>query len=169
MEKSPYRPSDPDMMAKLVRFVSDCPSRPNETPELAADGEVQYDYRKKQVTKHSVVRSSEFAAKSETTTDEEGVPKKSCSSTSGGSLENDKAGNAPSKKAPCKGAANATKSALQKALDDPEKTVEQFETAVKKGKGSAVFVSKSYITKMKGVRQSAGNMEDQDRERACQR
>ena len=38
---------------------------------------------------------------------------------------------------------------MQKALDDLEKAVEQFETAVKKGKGSAVFVSKSYITKMR--------------------
>ena len=55
-----------------MRFVSDCPSRPSEKPELAADGELQYDYRKKQVTKHSVVRSSEVAAKSETTTDEQG-------------------------------------------------------------------------------------------------
>ena len=47
-------------------------------------------------------------------------------------------------------AANATRSTLQKALDDLENTVEQFEAAVKKGKGSAVFVSKSYITKMRG-------------------
>ena len=44
MEKFPYRPSDPDMMANLMRFVSDCPSRPSEKPELAADGELQYDY-----------------------------------------------------------------------------------------------------------------------------
>ena len=63
-----YRPSDPDMMSKLLRFVSDCPSRPSDKPELAADRELQYDYRKNQVTKHSVVRSSEVAAKSETTT-----------------------------------------------------------------------------------------------------
>ena len=47
-------------------------------------------------------------------------------------------------------AANATRSTLQKALDDLENTVEQFEAAVEKGKGSAVFVSKSYITKMRG-------------------
>ena len=46
VDKFPYRPSDPDMMAN---FVSDCP-RPSEKPELAADGELQYDYRKKQVT-----------------------------------------------------------------------------------------------------------------------
>ena len=61
-------PSDPDMMSKLLRFVSDCPSQPSDKPELAADRELQYDYRKNQVTKHSVVRSSEVAAKSETTT-----------------------------------------------------------------------------------------------------
>ena len=72
VEKFPYRPSDPEMMAKLMRFVSDCPSRPSEKPELAADGELQYDYRKKQVTKHSSVRSAEVPAKSETTTDEQG-------------------------------------------------------------------------------------------------
>ena len=47
-------------------------------------------------------------------------------------------------------AANATKWTLQKVLDDLENTVEQFEAAVEKGKGSAVFVSKSYITKMRG-------------------
>ena len=63
VEKFPYRPSDPDMMAKLMRFVSDCPSRPSEKPELAADGELQYDYRKKQVTKHSLVRSPEVPVK----------------------------------------------------------------------------------------------------------
>ena len=72
VEKFPYRPSDPDMMAKLRRFVSDCPSRPSEKPELAADGELQYDYRKKQVAKRSLVRSPEVPAKSETTTDEQG-------------------------------------------------------------------------------------------------
>ena len=60
------------MMAKLMRFVPDCPSRPSEKPELAADGELQYDNSKMQVTKHSEVRSSEVAAKSETTTDEQG-------------------------------------------------------------------------------------------------
>ena len=65
-------PSDPDMMAKLMRFVSDCPSRPSEKPELAADGELQYDYRKKQVAKRSLVRSPEVPANSETTTDEQG-------------------------------------------------------------------------------------------------
>ena len=70
--KFPHRPSDEDMMAKLMRFVSDCLSRPSEKPELAADVELQYDYHMKQVTKHSVVRSSEVAAKSETTTDEQG-------------------------------------------------------------------------------------------------
>ena len=48
-------------------------------------------------------------------------------------------------------AANATRSTLQKALESISKTtVEQFEAAVEKGKGSAVFVSKSYITKMRG-------------------
>ena len=31
------------MMAKLMRSISDCPSRPNEEPELAADGELQHD------------------------------------------------------------------------------------------------------------------------------
>ena len=72
VEKFPYRPSDPDTTAKLMRFVSDCPSRPSEKPELAADGELQYDYRKKQMTKHSPVRSAEVPAKSETTTDEQG-------------------------------------------------------------------------------------------------
>ena len=41
-------------------------------------------------------------------------------------------------------AANATKSTLQRALDDLEKAVEQLETAFKQGKGSSV-----YITKMK--------------------
>ena len=61
VDKFPCRPSDPDVMAKLMRFVSDCPSRPSEKPELAADGKLQHDYRKKQVTKHSVVRSSEVA------------------------------------------------------------------------------------------------------------
>ena len=111
VEKFPYRPPDPGMMAKLMHFVSDCPSRPSEKPELAANGELQYDYRKKQVTKHSVVRSSEVAAKSETTTDEQGfheaedainaeahampMSKKtkstSRSSTPRGSLEDDKA------------------------------------------------------------------------------
>ena len=43
-------------------------------------------------------------------------------------------------------ASSATKSTLQKAFDDLEKAVEQIET--EKGKG-AVFVSKSYITKMR--------------------
>ena len=47
-------------------------------------------------------------------------------------------------------AANATRSTLQKALDDLENTMEQFEAAAEKGKGSAVFVSKSYINKMRG-------------------
>ena len=72
VETFPYRLSDLDMMSKLMLFVSDCPSRPSERPELAADGELQYHYRKKQVTKHSVVRSSEVATKSGTTTDEQG-------------------------------------------------------------------------------------------------
>ena len=167
VDKFPYRPSDPDMMAKLMRFVSDCPSRPSEKPELAADEGLQYDCRKKQVKKHSVVHSSEVAAKSETTTDEQGFheakdaiksearamlmstktkSKKSRSSTPRGSLEDDKADTAPWKKALWMRAANATKSTLQKALDDLENAVEQFETAVKKEKGSVVFVSESYIT-----------------------
>ena len=47
-------------------------------------------------------------------------------------------------------AANATRSTLQRALDDLEKHSGQFEAAVEKGKGSAVFVSKSYVTKMRG-------------------
>ena len=46
-------------------------------------------------------------------------------------------------------AANATKSTLRGVLGDLEEAVEQFDTAFKKGKGSAVFVSKSYITKMR--------------------
>ena len=45
--------------------------------------------------------------------------------------------------------ASATKSTLQKALDDFEKAVEQFDTAVKEGKGNAGFVSTSYISKMR--------------------
>ena len=76
--------------------------------------------------------------------------KKSRSSTPLGSLEDDKAEKVLSKKAIWMRAANATNSTLQQALDDHEKAVEQFETAVKKGKGSAVFVSKSYIPKMRG-------------------
>ena len=72
VEQFPYRPSDPDMMEKLMRFVSDCSSRPSEKPELAADGELQFNDRKKQVTKNSAVRSSEVAAKSETATSEQG-------------------------------------------------------------------------------------------------
>ena len=147
VETFPYRLSDLDMMEKLMRFVSDCPSRPSEQPELAADGELQYHYRKKQVTKHSVVRSSEVATKSGTTTDEQGFheakdsinseahampmstktkSKKSRSSTPRGSLEDDKADKVPSKKALWMKDANATKSTLQKALDDLEKAVEQF-------------------------------------------
>ena len=189
VEKFPYRSSDPDMMAKLMRFVSDRLSRPSEKPELAADGELQYDYRKKQVTKHSVVRSSEVAAKSETTTDEQGFheakdainaeapampmstktkSKTSRSSTPRGSLDDDKADKTPSKKALWMRAANATKTTLQRPLDDLEKAVEQFETAIQKGKGSAVFVSKSYIANMRGSGKGAGDVEDQDRTRAGQ-
>ena len=73
--------------------------------------------------------------------------KNSRSSAPRGSLEDDKADKAPSKKALWMRAADATKSTLQKALGDLEKPVGQFETAVKKGKGSAVFVS----TKMREV------------------
>ena len=72
--------------------------------------------------------------------------KTSRSSTPRGSLEDDKADKTPSKKALWMRAANATKTTLQRALDDLEKAVEQFETAIKKGK----VVSKSYITKMRG-------------------
>ena len=39
-------------------------------------------------------------------------------------------------------AANATKSTLQRALDDLEKAVEQLETAFKQGKGSSVYITK---------------------------
>ena len=39
-------------------------------------------------------------------------------------------------------AANATKSTLQRALDDLEKAVEQLETAFKQGKGSSVYLTK---------------------------
>ena len=111
------------------------------------------------------------AATSDTTTDVQGVheakdainaeahslPKRtkttskmSRSSTPRGFLQDDKADKAPPKRALWMRAANATRSTLQKALDDLENTVEQFEAAVKTGKGSAVFVSKSYITKMRG-------------------
>ena len=142
------------------------------------------------MTKHSVVRSSEVAAKSETTTDEQGFhegkdainseahalpmstktkSKKSRSSTPRGSLEDDKADTAPSKKALWMRVASATKSTLQKALDVLEKAVEQFETAAKKGKGSAVFVSKSYITKMRGGGKALETWKTKIVERACQR
>ena len=40
------------------------------------------------------------------------------------------------------GAANATKSTLQRALDDLEKSVEQLETTFKQGKGSSVYLTK---------------------------
>ena len=75
--------------------------------------------------------------------------KTSRSSTPRVSLEDDKADKAPSKKALWMRAASATKTTLQRALDDLEKAVEQFETAIKKGEGSAMFVSKSNTTKMR--------------------
>ena len=39
-------------------------------------------------------------------------------------------------------AANATKSTLQRAVDDLEKAVEKLETAFKQGKGSSVYITK---------------------------
>ena len=131
-----------------MRLVFHCLLRPSEKPELAADGELQHDYRKKQVTKHSVVRSSEVAAKSETTRDEHGFheakgainaeahampmstktkSKTSRSSTPRGSLEDDKADKAPSKKALWMRAASATK---------PKKQWNNLKTLSRKGKAA---------------------------------
>ena len=45
-------PSDPDMMSKLLRFVSDCPSQPSDKPELAADRELHHDYRSDVAKQH---------------------------------------------------------------------------------------------------------------------
>ena len=173
VEKFPYRTSDPDMMAKLMRFVSDCPSRPSEKPELAADGELQYGYRKKQVTKHSVVRSSDVAAKFETTTDEQGFHE-------------------------AKDAINAEAHAMPMSTKTKSKTsrssTSAWFSARRQGRQSASEESAldescerneddrelSMISKRsvrlqvlhhqdEGEWQGAGDVEDQDRERACQR
>ena len=156
-------PSDPDMMSKLLRFVSDCPSQPSDKPELAADRELHHDYRKNQVMKHTVVRSPEVSAKSETTIVVQGfheakdainaeahaMPKKHKdkinvlrSSTPRGSLEDDIA---PSKRALWM-SCERNNVHFAESSQRSRKTVEQIETAVKKGTGSAMCLSKSHIT-----------------------
>ena len=161
VEKFPHRPSDQDMVATLMRFESDCLSRPSEKPELAADEELQYDCRKKQVTKHSVARSSEVAAKSETTTDEQGFQeaKDAINAEARATLMSTKTKSKKSRSSTPRGFSGRRQSRHsafeESALDescernkvgeDLEKAVEQCETAVKIGKGSAMFVSKSYM------------------------
>eukprot|EP00974_Lingulodinium_polyedra_P063073 6086518-Lingulodinium_polyedra.AAC.1 len=49
LEKFPYMPDSENMMAKLMKFVANVPSRPSEKPELASAGELQYDYSKRMV------------------------------------------------------------------------------------------------------------------------
>ena len=130
------------MMAKLLSFVCDCPSK---KPELAAEGELHYNDRKKQVKRLSMVRASEITTKSETITDENGsheakdaTNSEACalskssrtkskasrpSATGTGVLEHDKS---PSQKALWlkKSERNKDEGA------EREKMVEQYETAV---------------------------------------
>ena len=56
-------------------------------------------------------------------------------------------------------AANATKSTLQRALEDLEKSVEQLETAFKQGKGSSVYLAKMRESGMAPDRERLANVE----------